>query len=96
MIGGDRREIYIAVNTLGYSRRFHVWASYIQDTQHTYESLAQDFTHFGGVTTEVMVGNQKSTVLTPAPVVKSPATQTLPYWRSTSLFFPAPANQRQG
>jgi transposase len=67
MIGGERRKVYIAVNTLGYSRRFHAWASESQDAEHTYESLVQSFTHFGGVTAEVLVDNQKSAVLAHRP-----------------------------
>lgn len=51
------------VNTLGYSRRMHVWASDAQDAEHTYEGLVRAFEYFGGVTREVLVDNQKAAVL---------------------------------
>lgn len=62
-IGGERRKVYIAVNTLGYSRRFHAWAAWHNDAAHTYESLALAFEHFGGVAREVWVDNQKAAVV---------------------------------
>ena len=62
---GDRLErVHIAVNTLGCSRRFHVYATPCEDAEHTYESLVRAFEHFGGVTEEVLVDNQ-------APAVKT-------------------------
>jgi hypothetical protein len=51
------------VNTLGYSRRFHFWCSDSQDAEHTYEGLVRSLEYFGGVPEEVLVDNQKSTVL---------------------------------
>lgn len=62
-IGGEHRKLYFAVNTLGFSRRFHVWAGFSLDAEHTYESLVRSFEYFGGVTSEVLVDNQKPTVL---------------------------------
>src|SRR5690606_7325375 len=65
--GGTRCKVYIAVNTLGYSRRFHAWAALSQDAEHTYESLVRAFRYFGGVPREVLVDNQKSAVLLHRP-----------------------------
>ena len=55
--------VSIAVNVLGYSRRFHVWATFSQDAEHTYESLVRTFAYFGGVPKSVLVDNQKAAVL---------------------------------
>lgn len=63
VIGGLPGKVFFAVNTLGYSRRFHFWATDAQDAEHTYEALIQAFEHFGGVATEVLVDNQKSAVI---------------------------------
>ena len=48
-IGGVSRKIYFAVNTLGYSRRFHVVAGLSCDAEHTYESLVRSFTGLVGL-----------------------------------------------
>jgi len=63
MIGGIEQSVHFAVNTLGYSRHFHVWAAPCEDAEHTYESLVRAFAYFGGVTAEVLVDNQKSAVI---------------------------------
>lgn len=63
VVGGVERKVYFAVNTLSYSRRFHVWAAYSQDAEHTYQSLVESFGYFGGVARQVLVDNQKSAVL---------------------------------
>jgi transposase len=63
-IGGQVTKVYCIVNTLGYSRRFHFWCCERADAEHTYEGLIRSFEYFGGVTTEVLVDNQKSAVLT--------------------------------
>lgn len=63
LINGERRRVHFAVNTLGCSRRFHVFAAPCEDAEHTYESLVRAFEHFGGVPAEVLVDNQKTTVL---------------------------------
>lgn len=63
LVGGVEQKVYIAVNTLGFSRRFHVWATVSQDAEHTYESLVQSFAYFGGGVQEVLVDNQKSAVI---------------------------------
>ena len=62
-VAGQMRTVSFAVNTLGYSRRFHVWASFSQDAEHTYESLVQSFHHFHGVPHSVLVDNQKAAVI---------------------------------
>lgn len=71
-IGAQRVKVYIAVNTLGYSRRFHVWAAPSLDAEHTYESIVRSLRYFGGVPRDVLVDNQKAAVLrhiSGAPVV---------------------------
>jgi len=62
-IGGQIRKVYFIVNELGYSRRFHFWCTDSADAEHTYEGLVGSFEYFGGVTQEVLVDNQKSTVV---------------------------------
>ena len=62
-VNGRMREVHFAVNTLGYSRRFHFVAMACEDAEHTYESLIQTFEYFGGVTNEVLVDNQKTEVI---------------------------------
>jgi transposase len=62
-LAGQATKVYFIVNTLGYSRRFHFWCSERQDAEHTYEGLIRSFEYFGGVTSEVLVDNQKSAVL---------------------------------
>lgn len=62
-IAGAKRKIHFIVNTLGYSRRMHVWATDSQDAEHTYEGVVRAFEHFGGVVREVLVDNQKCAVL---------------------------------
>jgi transposase len=63
VIGGVAQKVFFAVNTLGYSRRFHVWATPSQDAEHTYEALIRAFEYFGGIPAEVLVDNQKSAVI---------------------------------
>ena len=62
-VGGERCKVHVAVNTLGYSRRFHAMAAPCQDAEHTYESLVRAFEWFAGVTDQVLVDNQRSAVL---------------------------------
>jgi transposase len=57
LLAGRVQEVHFAVNTLGYSRRFHFVAMACEDAEHTYESLIQSFEYFGGVTGEVLVDN---------------------------------------
>lgn len=62
-IAGQMRKVHFIVNELGYSRRFHFWCTDREDAEHTYEGLIRSFEYFGGVPEEVLVDNQKSTVL---------------------------------
>ncbi|OEY65007.1 IS21 family transposase [Marinobacter sp. X15-166B] len=62
-MGGRLRTVNFAVNILGYSRHFHIWAGPRQDAEHTYESLVQAFRYFGGVPASVLVDNQKAAVV---------------------------------
>ena len=64
VLGGVEQKVHVAVNTLGYSRRFHVWATVSEDAEHTYESLVRSFEYFGGSPRQVLVDNQKSAVIT--------------------------------
>lgn len=63
VIGGIEQTAHFSVNTLGYSRRFHFWATDCEDAEHTYEGVVKAFEYFGGATDEVLVDNQKATVL---------------------------------
>ena len=63
VVAEREREVHFAVNTLGYSRRFHFVAMECEDAEHTYESLILSFEYLGGVTAEVLVDNQKTEVL---------------------------------
>lgn len=62
-IAGEQVKVYFLVSELGYSRRFHFWCTDSQDAEHTYEGLIRSFEYFGGVPQEVLVDNQKATVL---------------------------------
>lgn len=62
-VSGRVCTVNFAVNVLGYSRHFHVWAGPSQDAEHTYESLVQALRYFGGVPKSVLVDNQKAAVL---------------------------------
>lgn len=57
------QKVHFSVNTLGFSRRFHFWCTDREDAEHTYEGIIRSFEYFGGVTREVLVDNQKSTVI---------------------------------
>ncbi|MDX9746296.1 MAG: IS21 family transposase [Syntrophales bacterium] len=63
MVAGRHRKVYFSVNTLGYSRRFHFWCTDSNDAEHTYEGMLRSCEHFGGVCREVLVDNQRSTVV---------------------------------
>jgi transposase len=62
-IGGQEVKVRFIVNELGYSRRFHFWCTDKMDAEHTYEGIIRSIEYIGGVTEEVLVDNQKSTVL---------------------------------
>lgn len=66
ILGSEEVKVYFNVNTLGYSRRFHFWCTDSLDAEHTYEGIIRSMEYFGGVTEEVLVDNQKSTVLQPS------------------------------
>jgi len=63
VVAGQRVKVHFIVNTLGHSRRFHVWAAWCEDAEHTYEGLICAFEWFGGVPAQVWVDNQKAAVL---------------------------------
>jgi len=65
-IGGVKSKVHFIVNELGYSRRFHFWCTDSEDAEHTYEGILRSLEYFGGVPQEVLVDNQKSTVLVPS------------------------------
>ncbi len=62
-IAGKPTKVHFLVNQLGYSRRFHFWCTDREDAEHTYEGLIRSLEYFGGVPRQVLVDNQKSTVL---------------------------------
>lgn len=62
-IAGRRQKVYLAVNTLGFSRHIHVVGMPRCDAEHTYEAVIQAFEAFDGVPATVLVDNQKSAVL---------------------------------
>lgn len=63
VIAGECCRVHFAVNLLGYSRRFHVFAAHREDAEHTYESLVRAFEYFGGGVQEVVLDNQKAAVI---------------------------------
>lgn len=63
VVAGRPTKVFFIVNELGYSRRFHVWCAASMDAEHTYEGLIRSFEYFGGAPQEVLVDNQKATVL---------------------------------
>jgi len=71
-IAGVLTKVCFMVNELAYSRRFHFWCTDCADAEHTYEGLIRSFEYFGGVPQEVLVDNQKATVLVPAAVNGEP------------------------
>jgi len=62
IVAGRPTKAHFTVSALGYSRRFHFWCGDCEDAEHTYEGMILAFEHFGGVASEVLVDNQKSTV----------------------------------
>ncbi len=63
VMAGERRKVFFAVNTLGFSRRFHFFGAPRADAEHTYESLIRAFERFGGTVKEVLVDNQRAAVI---------------------------------
>lgn len=62
-VTGQRCRVNFAVNTLWFSRRFHVFVAPKQDAEHTYESLIRAFRYFNGSVRTVLVDNQKAALL---------------------------------
>jgi len=62
-VAGQSGKTNVAVNTLTYSRRYHVWVAPSQDAEHIYEALLQVFRYFGGEPRMVLVDNQKTGVI---------------------------------
>lgn len=62
-VAGVETKVRFIVNTLGYSRRFHFWCSDQLDAEHTYEGIIRSLEYLGGTPQEVLVDNQKTTVL---------------------------------
>jgi transposase len=60
---GVLTTVHFSVNTLGYSRRFHFWCTDREDAEHTYEGIVCAFEYFKGTVREMLVDNQKSTVI---------------------------------
>lgn len=65
-MAGQAVKVRFIVNELGYSRRFHFWCTDSLDAEHTYEGVIRGFEYFRGVPDEVLVDNQKSTVMQPS------------------------------
>ncbi len=65
-MAGQAVKVRFIVNELGYSRRFHFWCTDSLDAEHTYEGIIRGFEYFRGVPDEVLVDNQKSTVMQPS------------------------------
>ena len=63
IVAGVPTKVHFSVNVLGFSRRFHFWCTDCEDAEHTYEGMIRALEHFGGVSAEVLVDNQKSTVI---------------------------------
>lgn len=63
VVGGKQQKVHFIVNQLGYSRRFHFWATESEDAEHTYEGIIRSFEYYGGVSSEVLVDNQKAAVI---------------------------------
>lgn len=66
-IAGVETTVQFIVNQLGYSRRFHFWCTDSADAEHTYEGIIRSLEYLGGVPQEVLVDNQKATVIQHAP-----------------------------
>ena len=99
LLAGRAQEVHFAVNTLGYSRRFHFVAMACEDAEHTYESLIQSFEYFGGVTGEVLVDNQKTLVISHrigAAVEYHPRFRVGRTLRLSAARLPATARSHQG
>jgi transposase len=61
-IGGETIKVFLFVATLGYSRRIHVRAFRNERQESWFEGLESSFHHFGGVTQEVLLDNDRGLV----------------------------------
>lgn len=93
VVGGQRCRVHFAVNLLGYSRRFHVWAARCEDAEHTYESLIRAFEHFGGVPQQVWVDNQKAAVIFHRPGERFVLRRDFGNWPIIMGLSPRPADR---
>ncbi len=62
IIGGEPVKVFLFVATLGYSRRIHVRAFRNERQESWFEGMESAFRHFGGVTQEVLLDNDRSLV----------------------------------
>lgn len=61
-IGGERVRVYLAVLTLGYSRRLLVRAYRSEKQDHGLQKLEEGLRHWGGVPKEVLMDNARALV----------------------------------
>jgi transposase len=62
MIGEEGVKVFLFVATLGYSRRIHLRAFRSERQESWFEGIESAFRHFGGVTQEVLLDNDRSLV----------------------------------
>jgi transposase len=62
-IGGETVKVYLFVATLGYSRRLYVRAFRNERQESWFAGLEGAFRHFGGVTDEVLLDNDRGLVV---------------------------------
>ena len=62
MIGGENVKVYLFVATLGYSRRLYVQPFRNERQESWFAGLEGAFRHFGGVTEEVLLDNDRGLV----------------------------------
>src|ERR1700760_1608768 len=63
MIGDEKVKVYLFVATLGYSRRLYVRAFRNERQESWFAGLEGAFRHFGGVTEEVLLDNDRGLVV---------------------------------
>jgi transposase len=62
IVGGVPTKVFLFVATLGFSRRMHVRAFRNERQESWLEGLESTFRHFGGVTTEILLDNDRGLV----------------------------------
>jgi transposase len=62
MIGDENVKVYLFVATLGYSRRLYVWPFRNERQESWFAGVEGAFRHFGGVTEEVLLDNDRGLV----------------------------------